>query len=164
MIVAAFTGLLSYFISPIDPTANEALFRYPVPGSLAVFLLGLGAVATNRANRTVSELVSVVAPILGLTAMALLVAVTLFAIDHQRQVHKRAHDAESVAIALGGLLDLLRDAETGQRGYLLTGNEAYLQPYASAAPKLESQIARHPDARREDDRSQRRDEENSIAR
>jgi signal transduction histidine kinase len=142
VIVATLTGLLSYFISPIDPTAHEALFRYPVPGSLAVFLLGLGAVATNRANRTVSELVSVAAPILGLAAMALLVAVTLFAIDHQRRVHNRAHDAEIVGMALGELLDLLRDAETGQRGYLLTGNEAYLQPYASAAPKLESQIAR----------------------
>jgi PAS domain S-box-containing protein len=31
---------------------------------------------------------------------------------------------------------LLKDAETGQRGYLLTGQEGYLQPYLTATEKL----------------------------
>src|SRR5471032_543830 len=30
------------------------------------------------------------------------------------------------------LLSTLKDAETGQRGYLLTGEEAYLSPYTDA--------------------------------
>jgi CheY-like chemotaxis protein/signal transduction histidine kinase/CHASE3 domain sensor protein len=33
---------------------------------------------------------------------------------------------------LDGLLSTLKDAETGQRGYLLTGEESYLQPYTDA--------------------------------
>lgn len=33
---------------------------------------------------------------------------------------------------LGNLTAALRDAETGQRGYLLTGNESYLEPYETA--------------------------------
>jgi methyl-accepting chemotaxis protein len=30
---------------------------------------------------------------------------------------------------IAGVLSLLRDAETGQRGYVITGDEAYLEPY-----------------------------------
>lgn len=33
-------------------------------------------------------------------------------------------------------LGLIVDAETGQRGYLLTGKEEYLQPYQAALPKI----------------------------
>jgi signal transduction histidine kinase/CheY-like chemotaxis protein/CHASE3 domain sensor protein len=34
--------------------------------------------------------------------------------------------------ALGDILSSIQDAETGQRGYLLTGNDRYLEPYQSA--------------------------------
>src|SRR5947209_3879081 len=37
------------------------------------------------------------------------------------------------------LLSTLKDADTGQRGYLLTGRESYLEPYSQAladAPKI----------------------------
>ncbi len=37
-----------------------------------------------------------------------------------------------VIVALDQLLSAAQDAETGQRGFLLTGNEAYLQPYNAA--------------------------------
>ena len=40
--------------------------------------------------------------------------------------------SKEVSIALEQALSSLRDAETGQRGYLLTGRPAYLQPYAAA--------------------------------
>lgn len=35
---------------------------------------------------------------------------------------------------------LLTDAETGQRGYLITGEEQFLEPYYSAAPHIEATI------------------------
>jgi len=35
----------------------------------------------------------------------------------------------------------LQDAETGQRGYLLTGIESYLEPYNEAAPRLDAELA-----------------------
>lgn len=37
---------------------------------------------------------------------------------------------------LNALLSLLKDAETGQRGYLLTGDERYLEPYQDALAAL----------------------------
>ncbi|MDB4951468.1 MAG: hypothetical protein JWM27_4117 [Gemmatimonadetes bacterium] len=38
------------------------------------------------------------------------------------------------------LMSLLKDAETGQRGYLITGDTTYLRPYASAARDLPAQL------------------------
>lgn len=39
-------------------------------------------------------------------------------------------------LRLGDALDVIQDAETAQRGFLLTGNEMYLEPYANASSKL----------------------------
>jgi CheY-like chemotaxis protein/signal transduction histidine kinase/CHASE3 domain sensor protein len=39
-----------------------------------------------------------------------------------------------------GLLSSLKDAETGQRGYLLTGRESYLEPYANARANIPGQL------------------------
>ncbi|RBP11917.1 PAS domain S-box-containing protein [Roseiarcus fermentans] len=142
VVVAGFTAVSSFFVSSADPVDNPTLIHVPLAGSAAVVLLGLGVLASSRPNRKVGELVSVVAPILGLAAMALLVAATLFTVDHQRRLREGADDAETAAAALQGVLNLLLEAEAGQRSYLLTGNEASLGPYASAAPKVGSEIAR----------------------
>lgn len=41
---------------------------------------------------------------------------------------------------LNELLSTVKDAETGQRGYLLTGNEVYIQPYNTAVAVLPKQL------------------------
>jgi signal transduction histidine kinase/DNA-binding response OmpR family regulator/CHASE3 domain sensor protein len=41
---------------------------------------------------------------------------------------------------LNAVLSTLKDAETGQRGYLLTGDEAYLEPYSTAVGALPSEF------------------------
>jgi len=40
------------------------------------------------------------------------------------------------------LLSHLNDAETGQRGYVITGDESYLEPYAAALPAIDPTLAR----------------------
>jgi len=56
------------------------------------------------------------------------------------QVLKTDNDAivhsHQVISTLDGLLSSMQDAETGQRGFLLTGNEKYLQPYEDALTKI----------------------------
>lgn len=40
------------------------------------------------------------------------------------------------------VMSTLKDAETGQRGYLLTGERPYLEPYEQALPRLHGQLER----------------------
>jgi len=44
--------------------------------------------------------------------------------------------SQEVHDSTGDLLSLLKDAETGQRGYLLTGRETYLAPYTAARANI----------------------------
>ena len=51
-----------------------------------------------------------------------------------------SHTNEALA-RLEAVLSTLKDAETGQRGYLLTGETSYLEPYREAVDRLPGQIA-----------------------
>jgi CheY-like chemotaxis protein/signal transduction histidine kinase/CHASE3 domain sensor protein len=46
----------------------------------------------------------------------------------------------TVIVALGELLSTTQDAETGQRGYLLTGEDRYLEPYRNAVTLAASRL------------------------
>lgn len=46
-----------------------------------------------------------------------------------------------VLTRLENFLSTLKDAETGQRGYLISGSEDYLQPYNAAIPVIDQKIA-----------------------
>src|ERR1700753_1968444 len=50
----------------------------------------------------------------------------------QTQDRDRARTTIDTQLALAQVLSLLQDAETGQRGYLLTGSKTYLQPCRKA--------------------------------
>jgi signal transduction histidine kinase len=43
---------------------------------------------------------------------------------------------------LNEVLVLITEAETGQRGFLLTGDQTYLKPYRAAVPEVEKSLAR----------------------
>jgi PAS domain S-box-containing protein len=51
-----------------------------------------------------------------------------------------AHTQE-VRFALQALLSAMQDAETGQRGFLITGDEAYLDPYRAALAEVDGHLA-----------------------
>ena len=55
--------------------------------------------------------------------------------DNQNILH-----SHTVLISLDELLSTVQDAETGQRGYLLTGNDRYLEPYESAVGAVASRL------------------------
>jgi signal transduction histidine kinase len=55
---------------------------------------------------------------------------------------ERMHDAQLRQQALSEFIALMRDAEAGERGYLLTGEKTYLQPYTDAVPKVEAALDR----------------------
>jgi len=78
----------------------------------------------------------------GLLVVALLLdaAATLYNIrDVATSVEWVSHTHEVLA-KVEAALSTLKDAETGQRGYLLTGERAYLEPYRDAVGRLPGQM------------------------
>src|SRR5260370_38522834 len=62
------------------------------------------------------------------------------AVYHLQRVRKTAAlplESSAIQAKLSEVLKDLTDMETGQRGYLLTGNPAYLQPYTDAKSRIE---------------------------
>ena len=51
-------------------------------------------------------------------------------------------DTHTVISTLDTLLSYMRDAETGQRGFVITGNEDYLQPYHAARTAMKGEMSR----------------------
>jgi CHASE3 domain sensor protein len=66
-------------------------------------------------------------------------AVLRFVASEQNNTQAIRHSME-VERELVGMLSILTDAETGQRGYLLTGDGVYLEPYRSALGRVEMQF------------------------
>jgi PAS domain S-box-containing protein len=50
--------------------------------------------------------------------------------------------SERVQAALEQVLTLAAEAETGQRGYVITGNERYLEPFTAAEQRIDAQVSR----------------------
>jgi PAS domain S-box-containing protein len=51
-------------------------------------------------------------------------------------------DTEDTLLSLERVLSVARDAETGQRGFLLTGDGQYLEPYYAAIASLSERVAK----------------------
>jgi CHASE3 domain sensor protein len=67
------------------------------------------------------------------------------AVNHLNRVQKIAEltlESSAIQAQLSGILKDTTDMETGQRGYLLTGNPEYLQPYIDGKNRIETDFAR----------------------
>src|SRR5580765_3218747 len=81
--------------------------------------------------------------------LAAVVALFLAAESGQRQLATASRRVELAAErerALSGLLQILSQSESGQRGYILTGDPAYLGPYREGTKRLERDIGELTDA------------------
>src|SRR5687767_11929274 len=64
--------------------------------------------------------------------VAIAFAVLLSAVLHLRRLERDARPAQNVPVLANRSERLIVDAESGQRGYLLTGREEFLQPWQAA--------------------------------
>jgi CheY-like chemotaxis protein/signal transduction histidine kinase/CHASE3 domain sensor protein len=67
-------------------------------------------------------------------------AVAYFNIRVLREDNQKILHSHTVLMALDELFSTAQDAETGQRGYLLTGNDKYLAPYENAVAAIVSRV------------------------
>jgi len=82
---------------------------------------------------------------IGVTALLALIAWNAYlALTNLKRVEKSAAltlESSALQAELSGLLKDVTDMESGQRGYLLTGDAAYLQPYTDAKSRIEMDFA-----------------------
>src|SRR6185295_20416364 len=75
------------------------------------------------------------------------VAVIVIAVFTYRSLQTNAATRESVTHTISVIdqmqatLSAVKDAETGQRGFVLTGEESYLEPYSNAISALPGELA-----------------------
>jgi PAS domain S-box-containing protein len=96
-------------------------------------------------------------------AMALVVAVILvnaaLAYHHTRQLHNDGYwvaQTNETLDAMDDLISTLKDAETGQRGFLIAGDERYLKPYNDAMTTIDGRIQSVESLTHDNDRQQAR--------
>jgi PAS domain S-box-containing protein len=85
--------------------------------------------------------------VLATSAIAVAILVVAGWVARQASLVLQASDAavdhtRLVDVALERLLSLVREAESGERGFVYTGVEDYLQPYEDALPQVQVQLDR----------------------
>jgi len=100
----------------------------------------------QQSQRVRSGLALPPGPLIGFVlAVVALIIVTFFRhtslVSSEESAQLVAHTMEVIR-ETQGLASAIKDAETGQRGFLLTGDESYLEPYNDATRSLESSLIR----------------------
>jgi signal transduction histidine kinase/ActR/RegA family two-component response regulator len=78
---------------------------------------------------------------LGFAFLALTVMAAVVMVQQQQRTYGWVTHALRVENQLTVVISRLQDAESGQRGYLLTGRNDFLEPYDTAASRVEADIA-----------------------
>jgi PAS domain S-box-containing protein len=89
-----------------------------------------------------NNLLALIAAVL-VPALLVLVAVELVReFDSSRALRAEVNKSYETRLQIQRVFSSLQDAETGVRGFILTGDDLYLEPYAAAAASLEDQESR----------------------
>jgi signal transduction histidine kinase len=83
---------------------------------------------------------TLLAILVGLGALLIIVGVNLWLVHRTSMYSDRLTVARAERFAIVDLRNMLDDAETGQRGYLLTGTQDYLDPYLAVEGRIPGQL------------------------
>ena len=78
--------------------------------------------------------------VIAIVAVALIAFFTYRSLQSRETAAERVTHTLEVMQQLEALLSSVKDAETGQRGFLLTGDERYLEPYTNATAALPGEL------------------------
>jgi len=94
--------------------------------------------STTSESRTGFELyIGIAATLLTVAVSAIISNINIRTLEANRVRITSTHDVIS---ALNELLSIVKDAETGQRGFLLTEDEVYMTPYHAAVAKIPDRL------------------------
>src|SRR6476619_5236942 len=77
---------------------------------------------------------------LGLAVLGVNITVSSYHIIRLIHNNSLVTHSQTVIITLERMLSTLKDAETGQRGYLITGTPSYLAPYNRAIAQIHQRV------------------------
>lgn len=153
IIMITLLTVVSYLFGVHRTSPMPSFVPMAVPTAAGFFLVGMtflghfGRVFDFEINNRVVWLFFVVS--------GLILATTALAYENTQRLARTQTELQKridYQIALDGILTDTLNVETGQRGYLLTGNEVYLKPYAAAyksvgghLKRLQELSAGHPD-------------------
>jgi CHASE3 domain sensor protein len=83
---------------------------------------------------------TLIAFIIAVLAIVLVAVLSYGALESSLDSSRRVTHTLQTVEQLQALLSTLQDAETGQRGFLLSGNETYLVPYTNASAALDNEF------------------------
>lgn len=78
--------------------------------------------------------------LIGLVTLLAIVAMSLLMVERTRAYSDALVEMPQIRRTLLDVFGLVQDAESGQRGFLLTREPAYLEPYLNATAEIESKI------------------------
>lgn len=93
--------------------------------------------ASAQRTRLSTHLLTIAA---GFAILIVVLGLAAWLIERQRADNDAVRHTLNVEARLAKTLSLLQDAETGQRGYLLTGDDEYLKPYEDALAPLGDEL------------------------
>jgi|GEM_PF-1621113 len=79
--------------------------------------------------------------VLALVALSINTAITIYNVLELIQNAEQVNHTNKVLLQVRAVLSDVKDAEMGQRGYLLTGDRNYLEPYDQGVVQIDSRIA-----------------------
>src|ERR1700744_2092611 len=99
---------------------------------------GISTESDSRISRSrLTAVIFTTAAVLVAASMAVTFRAGHVSIEAQRRMNNQL----SVISELQELESTVKDAETGQRGYLLTGEDSYLEPYTKSIPQLKTRLS-----------------------
>lgn len=138
-LVAAVVAALAFFGHLFDAPRLASFGPYtPLPAPTGISLLLLSAGVILAADSSVAARARRSGLLIGFAAALVLLVLLGLAVLHNARLlvenNRRVNHTHEVIERLGSTLSAVQDLETGSRGYLLTGNPAFLEP-AEDAPQ-----------------------------
>ncbi len=141
-ILSSLMAVLAFFVAPLAPQVLNFWFGQAIHTATSFALLAIGVQAIGSRATRQRRFLPLFVPILVVAALAALVGSSLLSVQAQKRSQGQLMHSIAMEDDLLRLLSLMQDAETGQRGYLLTGSDIYLEPYHAGLGKIDGAIAK----------------------
>ena len=96
----------------------------------------------TQSKRRIVQILTIATLVLVPLILCLSGATLYLEFKHTKDMEARVLNSYEIRSQIQHVFSLLQDAETGYRGYIITGEDRYLEPYRKAVSKIDLQLSR----------------------